>query len=171
MTNRIFAAFGLLAVIAASAASAQSQRPSAGTAEAHRLADAAGADRAVRAGVARWIELIKARDADGIAEGVYAADGVLMAPNVPIVSGHDDLRNFWRAMLQIPNLTLTFEPQRIDVSRSGDLAIDRGTYRLTGNPNGQQLDDSGKFIEVWRKTGGEWKVTANIFNSDKPAGK
>ena len=74
-------------------------------------------------------------------------------------------------MLQIPDLTLTFEPQRIDVSRSGDLAIDRGTYRLTGNPNGQQLDDSGKFIEVWRKTGGEWKVAANIFNSDRPAGK
>jgi uncharacterized protein (TIGR02246 family) len=169
MTNKMFAAFGLLAVIT-SGASAQSPQSSARTAEAHSGDHGADADRAIRAGVARWIELIKAKDVDGIAR-IYAADGVLMAPNVPIVSGHDELRKFWGAMVQIPGLSLTFEPQRIDVSNSGDLAIDRGTYRLTGRPNGQQLDDTGKFVEVWRKTGGEWKVAANIFNSDKPAAK
>jgi uncharacterized protein (TIGR02246 family) len=170
MKNKMFATVGLMAVIVASGASAQSQLSSADTANAHSVDRAAGADRAIRAGVARWIQLIRAQDADGIAR-IYAADGVLMAPNVPIVSGHDELRKFWGAMVQIPDLSLTFEPQHIDVSLSGDLATDRGTNRLTGTPNGQQLDDSGKFIEVWRKIDGEWKVAANIFNSDKPAGK
>jgi uncharacterized protein (TIGR02246 family) len=125
-------------------------------------------ERAIRAGVARWVELIKARDSDGIAE-LYAADAMAMPPNQPIVSGREAIREFWRATVQIPELELTFEPQSIDVADSGDFAIDRGTYRLRGKPNGQQLDDTGKFIEVWRKVGGEWKVAANIFNSDKPA--
>jgi uncharacterized protein (TIGR02246 family) len=136
----------------------------------YRVEDAADADRAIRAGVVRWIELIKARDGDGIAE-IYAADAVAMPPNQPIAIGRDAIRKFWRATVQIPDLSLTFEPQRIDVSVSGDLAVDRGTYRLRGKPNGQQLDDKGKYIEVWRKIGDEWKVAANIFNSDNPAGK
>ena len=127
-------------------------------------ASAADADRAIRAGVARWVELIKARDSDGIAD-LYAADAVAMPPNQPIVSGRDAIREFWRATVQIPELSLTFEPQQIDVSSSGDLAIDRGTYRL----NGHELDESGKYIEVWRKVGDDWKVAANIYNSDRPA--
>ena len=132
-------------------------------------ADAADADRAIRARVAHWVQLIEARNGDGIAD-LYAADAVAMPPNQPIVSGRDEIRDFWRATVQIPELSLTFEPQRIDVSQSGELAIDRGTYRLTGKPNGHELDDSGKYIEVWRKVGDEWKVAANIYNSDKTAG-
>ena len=132
-------------------------------------ASAADADRAIRAGVALWVEFIRARDVNGIAD-LYAADAVAMPPNQPIVSGRDAIREFWRATVQIPELSLTFEPQQIDVSSSGDLAIDRGTYRLTGKPNGHELDESGKYIEVWRKVGDDWKVAANIYNSDTPPG-
>ena len=42
------------------------------------------------------------------------------------------------------------------------MALDRGTYRLG--------EDTGKYVVVWRKIGGEWKAAADIFNSDKPEG-
>ena len=129
---------------------------------------AGSAERAIRENVARWVELIKAGDSDGVSE-LYEADAVAMPPNQPIVSGKEAIRLFWRSTVQIPDLSLTFEPQRIDVAASGDLAIDRGTYRLSGKPDGQKLDDFGKYIEVWRRVGDEWKVAANIYNSDKAA--
>jgi hypothetical protein len=29
---------------------------------------------------------------------------------------------------------------------------------------------SGKFVGVWRRSGGEWRLLVNISNSDSPAG-
>ena len=132
------------------------------------MSKSGSAEQAIRKNVACWMEFIKAEDFDGIAD-LYASDAVAMPPNQPIVSGREAIRQFWRSTVQIPGLSLTFEPQSIEVAKSGGLAIDRGTYRLTGRPAGQSLSDSGKFIEVWRKVGDSWKVAANIYNSDKAA--
>ena len=125
--------------------------------------------RAIHEGVARWAELIKTKDADGIAE-LYSGDAVAMPPNHPIVSGQNAIRMFWRSTVQVPELSLTFEAENIHVAESGDLAIDRGIYRLSGKSDGQSFEDRGKYVEVWRRIGTEWKVAANIYNSDKPEG-
>ena len=63
-----------------------------------------------------------------------------------------------------------FVPEQIIVSTSGDLALDRGTYKLAVAPKGTAQTDTGKYVVVWRKVGGEWKAAADIFNSDLPAG-
>ena len=49
------------------------------------------------------------------------------------------------------------------------MALDRGTYSLTIAPDGTAQTDTGKYVVVWRKIGREWKVAADIFNSDLPA--
>jgi ketosteroid isomerase-like protein len=36
-------------------------------------------------------------------------------------------------------------------------------------PNGTAQTGNGKYVVVWRKIGSEWKVAADIFNSDLPA--
>ncbi len=72
-------------------------------------------------------------------------------------------------MMQTPGFDLTFVPEQIIVSSSGDMALDRGTYRLAVAPNGTAQTDTGKYVVVWRKVGGEWKAAADIFNSDLPA--
>jgi ketosteroid isomerase-like protein len=73
-------------------------------------------------------------------------------------------------MMQTPGFDLTFTPEVILVSSSGDMALDRGTYRLLVAPQGKQLTDTGKYVVVWRKVGGDWKAAADIFNSDLPPG-
>ena len=73
------------------------------------------------------------------------------------------------SMMRTPGFDLTFVPEQIIVSSSGDMALDRGTYRLTIAPGGKAQVDTGKYVVVWRKIGGEWKVAADIFNSDLPA--
>ena len=132
--------------------------------------DAGADEQAIRGQVDRWLQLVKAKDAAGIA-ALYADDGAVMPPNAPIGRGRAAIQQTWASMMQAPGFDLTFVPEQIIVSSSGDLALDRGTYRLAVSPNGTAMTDTGKYVVVWRKIGGEWKAAADIFNSDLPAGR
>ena len=128
-----------------------------------------GADeKAIRGQVDRWLQLVKAKDAAAIA-GLYAEDGAVMPPNGPIGKGHDAIQKTWASMMGTPGFNLTFTPEQIIVSSSGDMALDRGTYKLAVAPKGTAQTDAGKYVVVWRKVGSEWKAAADIFNSDLPA--
>ena len=130
----------------------------------------AGADeQAIRGQVDRWLELVKAKDAAGIA-ALYAEDGAVMPPNAPIGKGRAAIQQTWASLMQTPGFALTFAPEQIVVSASGDMALDRGTYHLALAPHGTAQSDTGKYVVVWRKIGGEWKAAADIFNSDLPGG-
>ena len=130
--------------------------------------DTGADDQAIRGHVDRWLQLVKAKDAAGIAE-LYAEDGAVMPPNAPIGKGRTAIQQTWASMMGTPGFDLTFTPEQILVSSSGDMALDRGTYRLTITPDGGSQTDTGKYVVVWRKIGREWKVAADIFNSDLPA--
>ena len=130
--------------------------------------DAGADEQAIRGQVNRWLQLVKAKDAAAIA-ALYAEDGAVMPPNAPIGKGRTAIQQTWASMMQTPGFTLTFAPEQIVVSASGDMALDRGTYSLTIAPNGTTQTDTGKYVVVWRKVGGEWKAAADIFNSDLPA--
>ena len=130
--------------------------------------DTAGDEQAIRAQVDHWQQLVKAKDAPGIAE-IYAEDGAVMPPNAPIGKGRAAIQQTWASMMRTPGFALTFNPEQIVISSSGDMALDRGTYTLTVAPAGTTQTDTGKYVVVWRKIGGDWKAVADIFNSDLPA--
>jgi len=128
-----------------------------------------GADeQAIRGQVDTWLKLVKAKDAAAIA-ALYTEDGAVMPPNGPIGKGHTAIQQTWASLLAIPGFDLSFVPEQIIVSSSGDMALDRGTYKLAVAPKGTPQTDAGKYVVVWRKVGGEWKAAADIFNSDLPA--
>jgi uncharacterized protein (TIGR02246 family) len=131
--------------------------------------DTAADERAIREQVDRWLQLVKAKDAAGIAQ-LYAEDGAVMPPNAPIGKGRAAIQQTWASMMRTPGFDLTFAPEKILVSSSGDLALDHGTYRLTIASAGTPQTDTGKYVVVWRKIGGDWKAAADIFNSDLPPG-
>ena len=130
--------------------------------------DVAAEEQAIRSEVAQWLELVKAKNAAAIAD-LYAEDGAVMPANVPIGKGRAAIQQTWASMMATPGFDLTFSPEQIIISSSGDMALDRGTYRLTVAPGGTPQTDTGKYVVVWRKLGGEWKAAADIFNSDLPA--
>ena len=130
--------------------------------------DTAADEKAIRGEVDRWLQLVKAKDAAAIA-GLYAEDGAVMPPNGPIGKGRDAIQKTWASMMGTPGFDLTFTPEQIIVSSSGDMALDRGTYKLAIAPKGTIQSDTGKYVVVWRKAGSEWKAAADIFNSDRPA--
>jgi uncharacterized protein (TIGR02246 family) len=147
-----------------------SEKPANDSAEMNSAAavDTAGDEQAIRAQVDHWLQLVKAKDASGIA-ALYAEDGAVMPPNAPIGIGRPAIQQTWASMMQTPGFDLTFNPEEIVISSSGDMALDRGAYTLTIAPAGTTQTDTGKYVVVWRKIGGDWKAVADIFNSDLPA--
>ena len=139
--------------------------PAAPTADAKAVA--AAHDRTAHEAMARWLQVIQGKDAQSIAT-FYTDDAVLMAPGQPMVSGREAVRQFWQSAVDMPEMRLSLKPQQIEFSNGGDLAVDRGSYRFSGKRGAQTLQEAGKYVIVWKKVGGAWKVAADIWNSDTP---
>jgi len=74
-------------------------------------------------------------------------------------------------ILSDPNYVLTFQSTNADVSKSGELAYTVGTYSLTmSSPiDKKPVTDRGKYLTVFKKQpDGNWKVVADMANSDLP---
>jgi uncharacterized protein (TIGR02246 family) len=165
MRNRLL----LLSATAMLLASCEARKADNASIEANAVsaADSAADETAIRGQVDQWLKLVKAKDAAAIAQ-LYAEDGAVMPPNAPIAKGRADIEKTWASLMNTPGFDLTFAPEVIVVASSGDMALDRGTYRLSVSPSGTPQTDTGKYVVVWRKVNGEWKAAADIFNSDLP---
>ena len=61
----------------------------------------------------------------------------------------------------------TLTTDDIVVSESGDLAYAFGTADQSGTTTeGETYQSTGKWVVVMKNVGGEWKVVADIWNSD-----
>ena len=109
-----------------------------------------------------WLKAVAAKDAKAIA-AFYADNGAILAPG--IAKGRDAVEAAWKGFLGMKDFSLTFSPSLVDVAHSGDLAYEIGTYKL-GYATDKPVHDKGKYVVVWKKSGEDWKVTADIFNSD-----
>lgn len=121
-------------------------------------------ESAIRALDAQWEKAAAAKDVDGTVS-YYSDDASLLAPNAPIAGGKQAIRAAWASLLG-PDVSLSWQANKVEVSRSSDLAYIVGVYQLK-DPQGKPATDQGKFVEVWKKQAdGKWKVVADIFNSD-----
>lgn len=109
-----------------------------------------------------WIQMVEAKDTSGIVDLYVEGAGRIMPPESPAGVGREALRQFWSAAVNFPHLT--FEPDTIVASEAGDLAADIGS--VTFRPPGADANVRGKYIVVWVRQDGEWKILADIFNTD-----
>ena len=113
----------------------------------------------------KWVTAIATKDVDWIAD-LYAPAGRLMPPGAPASQGRAAIADAWTAMVETPGFSLTFEPAEVHVAGTGDLAYDLGTWKSASGPADARAEDHGKYVVVWAKMQGRWRVVADIFNSD-----
>ena len=113
----------------------------------------------------QWAEAVEERDLDSIV-ALFADDGRIMPPNAEAVSGRDSIEKTWRAILDLPELDFSFAPTDVSVSESGDMGYVLGTYRLMYKGEDGTVQDAGKYVDVWEKIDGDWKVMVETYNSD-----
>ncbi|WP_230533855.1 YybH family protein [Microvirga roseola] len=94
---------------------------------------------------------------------LYTQDATLMPPQADFVRGRDDIQKFWQAASDhVGDLRLT----TLDVEPFGsDTAREIGTFTL--KPKGQQEEVAGKYVVIWQRVGGDWKLATDIWNTNK----
>lgn len=115
----------------------------------------------------RWAEAVEERDLDSIV-ALFADDGRIMPPNAKSVTGREPIAQAWRGILDLPELEFSFAPTAVNVAESGDMAYVIGTYQLAYQGEEARVEDAGKYVDVWEKIDGEWKVMIETYNSDLP---
>jgi uncharacterized protein (TIGR02246 family) len=129
--------------------------------------DTSADEQAIRTLDGAWDKAAQAKDVDK-SVSFYADDASMLPPGMPIANGKDAIRAVWTQLLSAPGGALTFAPSKVLVSSSGDMAYEIGAFQATANDaQGKPATSTGKFVVVWRKRGGQWKVAADIFNDDK----
>ena len=112
---------------------------------------------------AKWMELFNRGDFDGIAQ-LYTVDAIAFPPGSAIVRGRAAIGTMWKDMAQQvsnPKIT-TLEVKRLSPSALREV----GTFSLmTRGPSPKEV--SGKYLVLWQRVRGEWKLAADIWNDGK----
>jgi ketosteroid isomerase-like protein len=98
---------------------------------------------------------------------MFADKAVLMPPGAPLVAGSAAIRD-WYVNLPFTIQEFTTNPEAI--GGSGNLAINRGSYKLVFTPQGAAapVTEVGKYIWVMqRQADKSWRVTTGIWNKDQ----
>ena len=112
---------------------------------------------------AKWVELFGKGDFEGIAQ-LYTVDATAFPPGSAMVKGRAAIGAMWKGMAEhVSNPKVT----TLDVKRlSPHVAREIGTLSLmTKDPTPKEI--SGKYLVVWEKVRGEWKLAADIWNDGK----
>jgi len=128
--------------------------------------DLAAVEAEVRAASTSLVTAEEAGDFD-TAVGFYAPDAIVQPANAPQIQGADAIRALYDQVfeeMQVQEMEGT--TTAITVATSGDMAWEYGVNRLVfAGPNGP-VTDMGKYLGVWIKRDGAWKVAALAFSSD-----
>ncbi len=105
----------------------------------------------------------------GFVEAYYrylAEEATVMPPGQNPLSGREDIYATWTE--EAGDDLLEWEPQDGSVSQSGDLGWTWGNWVFTTtDEEGQSQRSYGKYVFIWKRVAGDWKIVANIWN-DSP---
>ena len=136
----------------------------AGCSSSSRAPDLAREQQAIRDLAAKWQKALLDRDAAGQA-AMFAPDGIEYHDGQePLVGPAAVLAWEQRAASNHPKAKITTTTDRILIAASGDLAVQSGEGQISGlGANGEDTSvRRQRFVTVWKKIDGKWKVAHDI---------
>lgn len=97
-------------------------------------------------------------------DAMFAPDAKSFPPDAAAVAGFPALHDFTVEYLKA-GLT-EFREETTDFYGNAEFVVDAGTYVVTYGPD--RMTERGKYLNVWRRVNGSWKIQSNIWNSDAP---
>ena len=130
--------------------------------------DLASEEKAIREMDARWLKAVASRDPSAEA-AVFAEDGVAYREHIPPVVGPAAYQAYaTKFYSDNPKANGMWTTDAIRIADSGDLAIQTGEFHLAALGVKGDREDKGRFVTVWRKTSGTWKVAYDIGSTTMP---
>jgi uncharacterized protein (TIGR02246 family) len=114
----------------------------------------------------QWSVAFSTGDSAALA-AMYTPNAQLLPMHGEIVSGMEAIQQFWQGVIAsgVKGATLT----TIEVDEQGDTAYEVGKYELRGE--GNKVLDHGKYVVIWKRGQGKWRLHRDIWNSNMSAPK
>jgi len=112
---------------------------------------------------AKWMELFNKGDFGGIAE-LYTVDAIAFPPGSAMARGKAAIGAMWKGLAEQAGnpKVITLEVKRLGPAAAREI----GTFSLTTKgPSPKEI--SGKYLVVWERVRGQWKLAADIWNDGK----
>jgi uncharacterized protein (TIGR02246 family) len=110
-----------------------------------------------------WTAAFNKGDVAAVA-ALYTEDAYVLPPGSGMVKGRAAIEAFWRqAAQQMTDAKLT-TVDVLPLGRSAAREIGTVTLKTKSQPAQEVV---GKYVVVWRKVGRDWKLAADIWNTDK----
>jgi ketosteroid isomerase-like protein len=101
-------------------------------------------------------------DYDAIANS-YTVDGKILPPGADIIEGREAIKKRWALPEGVKISFHKITPTEIQVI--GEIAHDIGYYEgRTLGKDGTQVSWKGKYLIIWKKINGEWKIYADAWS-------
>jgi len=132
----------------------------------------------------QFVEAFKTRDFSAVAN-MFTDDAVMLPPRRNIITGKSKIQSFWTRSKRLHELK--FDTDSV-TTLGGDVVREIGTLRMLvgrgggGRASEDDIDASsdqaergkirevlGKYVFVWRKVGGDWKLETSIWNRNRPS--
>jgi uncharacterized protein (TIGR02246 family) len=123
--------------------------------------------REIKAAHRAFAEAAVRHDLAGIAS-VFAIDAIIMPPEAEMVKGRDAILRHWKSAFDGGLSGLEINPTSIRVI--GDMAVEIGHATLSMAPAGEAATDTSvKYIEIWKRVRGNWRVFRGMWNARSPS--
>lgn len=108
-------------------------------------------------------ELLLKGDSVSLASA-YGKDGAVMVSNSPSIIGKDNLTAFWGGFIRLGTGGITLTTK--EVWGDNNYITEEGIFEIKSK-DGTQLD-KGKYLVLWKKEDGKWKLYRDMSSSDLP---
>ncbi len=131
----------------------------------------------------QFVEAFKTRDFSAVAN-MFTEDAVMLPPRRNIITGKSKIQSFWARSKRLHELK--FDTDSV-TTLGNDVVREIGTLRMlvgqsrlgrggeeSGDTSSDQADRGqpreilGKYVFVWRKVGGDWRLETSIWNRNRP---
>jgi ketosteroid isomerase-like protein len=92
----------------------------------------------------------------------YANDAEILPPRHPAIEGRPAITAFFQANM---DKYISFGTDTQWSVVRGDLAIEQGTYNVRNVRVGENVE-SGKYLRIWKRVDGTWKLYRDMFSPD-----
>jgi ketosteroid isomerase-like protein len=106
-------------------------------------------------------EAFASKDAAKVA-ALFTSDAQIFEQDRPAVH-REEIENH---LAEHMNPILMFDTTTEQSFDRGDLGVEIGSYRFRDTRRGSDVEN-GKYIHIWRKEGGQWKLYRTMYSTDR----
>lgn len=119
-----------------------------------------------------WSQVASTQDVEKTVS-YWADDALVVSGGQPPLNGKQAIRQMVEESFKTPGFHISWQPQSVEVSESGDMAYMIENSQVSFNDStGKPITINSKAVTIWRKqTDGTWKNVIDISSPDPSLNK